>query len=71
MAIGPPAQLAGFVAYTKREISRRRARASGFGWSEAMWSNGYLLTALPTQESQDGCLRMGGFSARSGSFQQH
>ena len=51
---GGPDQIPAFMAYVKREISRRWAWE--IGWQDTMWSAGYLSTALPTAQSQEACL---------------
>ncbi len=53
MLQGPPDQVAAFLGFVKREISRRYGPQ--IGWSGTMWDE-YVATALPTAESQINCL---------------
>ena len=56
MLKGPAHQIAGFVGYIKREISRRWANDPKVNWPGTMWTK-YIATALPTPESQIQCLK--------------
>lgn len=48
---GAADEIPAFIAFIKREISRRWGAV--IGWSGAMWEEGYGSTALPTAESQE------------------
>lgn len=56
MVQGPPGQVASFVGFIKREISRRWGRRAQVGWHGTMWHE-YLAAALPTPQSQVRCLK--------------
>ena len=47
---GTPEEIPPFIAFIKREISRRWG--SVIGWPGALWEEGYASTALPTEDSQ-------------------
>ena len=56
MLQGPTCEVVSFIAFVKREISRRWGAYPGINWPGAMW-HGYIATALPTPESQVTCLK--------------
>ena len=56
MLQGQPGEVAAFVGFIKREISRRWGRRAHVGWHGTMWHE-YLAAALPTPESQVRCLK--------------
>ena len=51
---GPPAAVAAFIGFTKREISRRWGPK--VGWSGPMWDR-YHATAVITEAAQERCLK--------------
>lgn len=51
---GPPDQMVDFIAFVKREISRRHGR--NINWHEAMW-NQFVCAALPSPASQVACFK--------------
>jgi len=56
MLQGPTRDLVSFIAFVKREISRRWGEHPGINWPGAMWHD-YIATALPTPQSQVVCLK--------------
>lgn len=56
MLRGKPRDVPAFIGFIKREISRRWGGEPRVNWPGTMW-HGYLATALPTQESQEHCLK--------------
>ena len=56
MLQGPARQVPAFLGYIKREVSRRWGRRPEVGWRGTMWHE-YIAAALPTPESQVGCLK--------------
>jgi len=57
MLQGRPSDISGFVGYVKREISMRWGKEPDVQWPGSMWDGDFLVTALPTHESQVRCLR--------------
>ncbi len=51
---GPPDEVVDFIAFVKREISRRHGR--NIDWREAMWGQ-YVCAALPSAASQISCFK--------------
>lgn len=56
MLSGEAQQVAAFVGFFKREISRRWGGDPEIDWPGAMWEE-YDATSLPTEEDQEHCLR--------------
>lgn len=54
MVSGDAPEVAAFIGFVKREVSRRWGPK--VGWEGTMWDE-YISTALPTAESQVNCLR--------------
>ncbi|MCP4451470.1 MAG: hypothetical protein GY809_08415 [Planctomycetes bacterium] len=50
---GQPHEIPRFVAYLKRELTKRWR--TEINWTDSIWHRGYISTALPTPESQTRC----------------
>lgn len=55
MLQGPANEVAAFVGFVKREVSRRWGGNEDINWPGTMWDE-YVATSLPTAESQERCL---------------
>ena len=56
MLQGPAPDVAAFVGFVKREISRRWGAHPDINWPGTMW-HGYIATALPSPQSQIACFK--------------